>query len=551
MSSYVFSFGADSAKYESPEPIILISGFMCSPLFENFGEENETKVWGPNSQSIISALKENVKSVGKSLFKGTSALGEEIGKTINQVLSPLECLPNGSSKKSLKHYENNPGASNISYMLETDEGKYLYEIPFCTYLNSISNGKNIFCFEYDSRLPANILADELSEFIDAVLEYTGQKKVKLFALSYGGLICASYFYKYGSSLVCDAVLSVPALGGTDLVWRILRGNIDIKGNAAIKFFETASRSTAEFSSYFKNLSSDTLNELLSAICSNVGSIVKNWGSIWCLCRNEYYEELKADFLDSEENAELIENTDYVHYNIMANMQKILKKCRESGTAVSIICGEGTPLALGGSLNGDLVLPASGVSGATVCDIGEKFDENYLENATLNYISPDNTIDASTCYLPDNTFFVKNHYHGQYYYESYTRSLVTKLLFTDEIKDIYSSAAFTQFASSDNQYKTISVSFNNSETGFISADSCAIKIKNIGEKCKIKVLKIQGDESKFKSILSGLIGEGEEIEIPFENHFDYSSNTHKITVTYLKIGALHPVRKAEFIFGTES
>ena len=59
------------------------------------------------------------------------------------------------------------------------------------------------------------------------------------------------------------------------------------------------------------------------------------------------------------------------------------------------------------------------------------------------ISPSMEIDATGCYLPENTWFVEGQYHGQYYYEEYTRKLVTKLLFTDDIKDVYSDPEFPQ------------------------------------------------------------------------------------------------------------
>ena len=65
--------------------------------------------------------------------------------------------------------------------------------------------------------------------------------------------------------------------------------------------------------------------------------------------------------------------------------------------------------------------------------------------------PSREIDASSAYLPENTWFVEGQYHGQYFYEEYTRSLVTKLLFTDEIKDVHSSKAFPQFEFSNNPY----------------------------------------------------------------------------------------------------
>jgi hypothetical protein len=56
--------------------------------------------------------------------------------------------------------------------------------------------------------------------------------------------------------------------------------------------------------------------------------------------------------------------------------------------------------------------------------------------------------------------------AQYYYEEYTRSLVTKLLFTDEIKDVHSDSDYPQFEYSNNAYRNIHDKFNSSQSGYL-------------------------------------------------------------------------------------
>ena len=61
-------------------------------------------------------------------------------------------------------------------------------------------------------------------------------------------------------------------------------------------------------------------------------------------------------------------------------------------------------------------------GATCSDYGSTLGDDYVckANCGHNHLSPDNRIDASTCALPENTWFIEGQYHGQYFYEDYPR-----------------------------------------------------------------------------------------------------------------------------------
>ena len=67
-------------------------------------------------------------------------------------------------------------------------------------------------------------------------------------------------------------------------------------------------------------------------------------------------------------------------------------------------------------------------GATTAKIGEYFSVEELSGKDMKYISPDKTIDASTCLFPDKTWFIKNAYHSE---PDITKPYYDKLLFTAE------------------------------------------------------------------------------------------------------------------------
>ena len=219
MSVLCFSSAA-SASEKNGDPLVLISGFMCSPLYCDYGTENEEKLWIPETEKILETVSDDFSRFAKTLFGAFAGKTEEFGKTVGDaagvVFEKLRMNPDGSSIYNVSHYPNNPETSNIAYMLENGLEEYMYEVNFCKYLAENYNPSEIFMFQYDSRLDAISNAHELNDFIEDIKAYTNSDKVKVFALSFGGLISSTYIYLYGSSSVSKYIASVPAIGGTDI-----------------------------------------------------------------------------------------------------------------------------------------------------------------------------------------------------------------------------------------------------------------------------------------------------------------------------------------------
>jgi hypothetical protein len=79
-----------------------------------------------------------------------------------------------------------------------------------------------------------------------------------------------------------------------------------------------------------------LDELLNkAIRFGIRDIVGYWGSIWDFIPMEYYDELKAQYLDSEISADLIKKSDKFHYEILSKMSERLQMCVDSGVGIYI------------------------------------------------------------------------------------------------------------------------------------------------------------------------------------------------------------------------
>lgn len=562
--SVISLINAEAFAAEKNTPTILISGFMCSQLYLDFGEENQKKVWGIETDDVLDRIKDDFSNLAKStaglIIGRKDNFARTLGTGVAAVLEKLSCLPDGTSKYNLGFYPNNPQTSNLKYMLSDESSKkYLYEVPFCEYFSTVTDPSEVFVFQYDSRMDPISISANLRKYIKEVKTYTAAEKVNIFALSYGGLITSTYLTYYGNENdVGKAVMSVPALGGTDIPYRIFTQNIEFPLEVLIKFLETATRGESNFARLFEYTKRfKGLGNFAETVCAEgISDIIKYWPSIWAFCSAEYYENLKSVWLDPVENKAIIEVADKVHYEVMENIAETFSSCKKNGTEIFILCSTGSSVCLGGENNGDAVLPAEGVSGATCAPLGKRFADGYSGVKTScsdpehNHVSPSMEVDASSAYLPENTWFVDGQYHGQYYYEEYTRSLVTKLLLTDDIKDIYSDPAYPQFEISNHSYRNVYAGFNESLSGFVNKKDKTFSVKNISDSNYIVILSVIADgiDLEFDVSDTGIVSSGETVSIPFSGELpDCGAVYADVTVNYIEIGSLTPFCSSRFDF----
>ena len=560
-AAMIFSFGnvAFAAEEKNDNPTILISGFLCSQLYLDYDTKNEKSIWNAVLERAADYFGNDIyktaKSVAKLITGNTDEFGKALGNGAEYILDVFRCNPDGSSAYELKHYPNNPETSNLKYMYENGLEQRLYEKNFCRHLAEQTDPGRVYCFQYDSRLDAVTVANQLRDFINEVKKYNNAEKVNIFALSFGGLITSTYLTLYeNENSVEKVVMSVPAIGGTNIPDRLFRGNIALPAENLIMFAETIFEGEANLARNFENDETEALNNILSNSAEGFRKALLCWGSIWSLCSTDLYENLKLDYLDSEKNAVIIKNNDLLHYEIKPQFKSVYNRLIEKGGSVSIICATGSKLVAGGNYNGDVILPAEKVSGAICAPAGKRFSDGYdgqksaCKNPSHNHISPSREIDASSAYLPENTWFVEGQYHGQYFYEEYTRSLVTKLLFTDEIKDVHSSKAFPQFEFSNNPYKNLHVKFNSSPTGYFSADDSKLIVKNLSDENYIRILAVTpyGVDLDFDISGSGILEPGEEIALSFNGNVPEKSQTAaQITISYAEIGSINFFNISDF------
>lgn len=546
---------AASAK-EDTVPIIMVSGYGTSQLYLNYGQQDQEKVWTPSMDAFSLDYLQTLNSLKE---KDLYAFGTTLGKGLTGVLKKLECNPDGTSVYPLetasKKAEDNSMAnsSSASSNKNNDEGQMRGDSLTQACIDKVG-AENVFTLQTDFRQGAIDCAKDLRDLVISVKEYTGASKVSLFGMSHGGMVVGTYLSLYGTlGDIDNAVLCVPAIGGTTLAADALTGNIDIAGEDFVEFIETMTGSDSNIARFFETNKSDAVATILSGVINGAKGSFLYWNSIWDFVPTQYYEELKSELLDTSASAALIEKSDKMHYEIMANYSKNFKACQQSGVDISIISGSGSNIVLGGSSDSDIIIDTALSSGAECASSGKRFSDGYIQSGTVctdsshNHVSPAMNIDASSAYLPDNTWFVDGIFHLSCSSEEYVASLMEKLLLTDDIQNVYSDKNYPQFEYSYNSYYGIHIKFNLSSPGYVSDTDTQLVIKNLTND-KIKLLSVTAKGMKLTADIMNLstLEAGEEITVPVKMTLPELSKVRaELTVNFCNTSSLTPLNSRTF------
>lgn len=560
------AFAEKSEKYNTP--VIIIPGFLQTTLKTVTEDGVYENVWLPDFLGKPEVLVKDLPQVLTSLFGAfrddPEGFGKELMELIYDLAPGMLCNPDGTSVYPVEHIENNPAKRNMTY-IKSEEKKsgMLAYYTFANYIceSGYADPDNVFVFEYDGRMDAIVNAEELRAFISDVKTYTGKDKVTLFGVSYGGQIAETYLHFYmDEEDVEKAVFNVPSFCGTNFADRILNGKVEFALDDVVDIVESITRSDTEFNRILKDVSPEFFSRLLNGLSPRLAEFVRYWGAVYSLTTPELYESLKHTFLDSTESAEIIKRNDIIHYEVMPQVKNTLQRCMDKGIDIAIHAASGLQLALGGEENSDLLLAVKDVTGATATPFGKRFADGYqglgtnCNDKTHNHISPSGEIDATTAFLPENTWFVDGQHHAMFQYENYGLELAAKAVCTDELKNIYSDPEYPQFRVSDNPHRGVYVEFDESTSGYISGDDSRLIIENTYEYNKIKLISVRasGIDIKFDDVRGVVLNPGEKLELSFLGDAESSASLKgTVTVRYLKIDTISTVTERSFNFSVLS
>ncbi len=391
-------------------PVIYVAALGSATIYENYGTEEQRAVFRPETMPLVEEAVSVILPTIPSLMAGDyEQFGEQLVAFVNSAFGALELDGEGNSKENV-------------YAIE--------EVP-----TSAAHGiEHSFYFGYDFRLDPYEHADRLYEVIQTMKELTGHDKVQLKASSMGGVVTMAYLERYGTDDIETVIFQNCPIKGTAVAGELYCGKVEINKNALLGYALDAIPSLEQdFLQGFLYSLATSLDDLgvwtfLVSIADKLVAELKDkvydeclipiFGSlpgIWSFVPDEYYEEAKSMMVDPDTQAGLIEKIDNYHYNVQNRAEEILQKANES-IKIYIVAGydiQRTPLVSAYKNTSDGTVDTKYASvGAVTAFINETLPEGYVQaiDDGHNHISPDFMIDASTCALPDQTWFVKDMLH---------------------------------------------------------------------------------------------------------------------------------------------
>lgn len=430
----VFSIGTTAfAKTSKAEvPIIEVYGFGRTNLIMDKGKDTEMSVFMPESDNIEAAIIKLILPLMSYLFTGRAHLfAKALVNVGSELLEPLRFNDDGE-----------PVYDNIS--LEEGPGGY--------------------AFRYDWRYDVMDTAKKLDEYIKQVKEETGCKKVALLPESMGGAVTVAYLYQFGYDDIQSVVFRSSAMEGITLMGDLFTRQLNVNTKSVLGYIDGFMLGSSNKDVFLRGLV-NTLGAVPVALIANIlNGFVKsekdyvydeclcdlfgNIPGIWTFVPDEYYEAAKSSMLDKTKNAKLIKKLDVYHKQVRPNIVPMLKEMQENGVKVAVISHYGlygVPIVPNDTYQSDFLVDTQFTSiGATCSKIGKTLGDNYTQkvNDGHNHLSADGQIDASTCALPENTWFIKGMVHT--WYNGGYNELVDWIIYESENASVSEKEEYPQF-----------------------------------------------------------------------------------------------------------
>lgn len=398
-------------KYNSSVPFIHVKGLMTSDVYLDKANPDGGTAYPPEVGTIM-------KGVSK-LIPGLLMLGitRNYDKFADTFIPALKTALGPWFLNEKGEVADNSGAIN--------------EFP----PKSEINRNSMLWFDYDWRLDPIVLAAQLNDFIDYVLDASGCTQVNLEGHSFGNVILYTYCGIYGTSKVKGILFNASAANGETVTAELCMGEFKIDADGVTEFLKGVfahEKGEKALNGLFY-----VLNKIgfTPALCNILNRIIDkthdrffaefvyplfgNWPSIWSMIPDEYVDECynhvfnevyKDDGVDHSEMMKKIEN---FNSQVRAHKAEILNNINETANMYVVArYGYCSVFATHSWKNAsDLVIDLKYASfGATAADYGTVLSDEQLKGVDEKYISPDKIVNASTCMFPEQTWFIYDYMH---------------------------------------------------------------------------------------------------------------------------------------------
>ncbi len=440
---------AAATTYENDLPTVYLVG-ATQTVYKNGKQvwpvkEGIDEILLDNRNELLSAFTSSLMSSDWSIY------GDALGETLDKYYSAGRLDNNGNPKKGtdIKHSK--------------------------TPTEKTSNfGLKDYMFNYDPRLDPWETAVELKEYIDDVLAATGKKKVNLIGRCMGACFISAYLCRYGRSKVDTVIYYASAAKGSKICSELFSGKLNFD-TATINNYASEYMGDDEISAllgaivnvtYTLNMlgmgtdfASDIFEQLSVEVFPDLlRRTYANMPSYWAMVGEDDYEDAKNYIFGGyeEEYAGLIKKIDNYHNKVKVPLDKKLKQYRSDGMKIAVIAKYNVPflpLIESSNVQADGKVDITETSfGATAAEYGKTFTVDYLneakEKGTIDYVSDDLIVDASSCLFPNMTWFIRDIDHSEI--PKVIDTLMLKILRSKGQKSVRSFEEYPRFTSYDSE-----------------------------------------------------------------------------------------------------
>jgi len=549
-------FSPALAAPEDPTPLIILQGYSGPQLFLHYGEEGEQQVWAPAldgttlrsiADVVLYVLPKLIVDAGGNAQRVVEKFGE-----IVPLLDKLRMKADGSSEYELTPAPSGAENSRWDVMKAAGQERLNTQRAITESMLSVVPADRIYVFANDWRRGQVEGTAALHAFIQDVKADSGHEKVNLLGVSYGGQLASAYLALYGGEDIERVVMHAPAIHGSRLTVDIME-NEDFAFDPVLllDFAATYLEMELSLSQRFSGITMEQISDIaLQVLRTYAKPIFLTFGSFWDIVPPEDYERMKAAYLDEEVNAEIIRRSDVIHYEVMPHIGETLRTWQARGVKIALICGAGAPLVGGSRVDSDRIIDTASTTGAAVAHPGGS-PTPMLPVCTdpgHPHLSPNGAIDASYCYLPEQTWFFNGQYHGQGAWDPWAREIWCKWLYTDELRDVYSDPEYPQFRDSCNPADGIEARFSRSVSGYLAPGEDTLLLKNLsGYDLSILSVRSQGLELEMPMVNRIAIRPGGTARLPCRAILPAQRQSFTLTVEYVRESLIPSTETRAFAF----
>ena len=276
-------------------------------------------------------------------------------------------------------------------------------------------------FRYDFRADPFDIAVQLDEFIETLCARTGHEKIALTGCSEGAVVAMAYLKEYGSRRLDSLLIVNGSWQGLTLVGQLFTKQFELSGPGLANYLANEADSltaagmdllrTSRVLDFLPGLSAFFLRTLGDPVYADaILPLFGHMPAIWAFVPDEYYGDAVETMLGGDPKYdELRARIDRYHYGVMMEIPALLEGAMADGTRVSVVASYGlAPMPF----TRDILYQSDGfldsareAGGATYAPLGQA-----LPPSDSKYRGPDGVFDATTCILPDQTWFIKYNGH---------------------------------------------------------------------------------------------------------------------------------------------